>query len=506
MTKSINYYNLRLLLLLLLLLFSKHANAQMGYEIIVNLKNSKDSIAYLTFYQFDKMFIKDTCIFVKNGKIIFKGKTKLNTGIYSVVSQQKSIYFYFFVEEQNQKLEFKNDKEPENIQGLYALNSPSQSNFIDYLKFVSNQNINFINYKNSVFLKDKKDTLLLVEKQKEIEKEIANYEKDFYTKNKSTFIGDVVNFKIEKILENIPNASNGRSDSLMVYTYYKKHYWDNVNFKANETMKNPFFYNKLKKYFETVIVQNPDSISVEIDRIMEKTEKGSDLKKTLLAHFINYYETSKIMGFDKVFVHLSDAYLKKGEGAGIYKDESVIDSIIKRADLLKPLLVGSVAPELYLIQAKDYEVINKMGFNNVKDSTDVTNKYYANVDEINKMFLTLQSVTSDYIILVFWDVDCGHCQTEIPKLLKVHNDLIKQGKDVKVISVYTMHDGEKFFNYSIKNGLTNWINVYDGVYINNLITKYDVYSTPVIYILDSKKKILAKKIGVEQVKDIINFK
>jgi thiol-disulfide isomerase/thioredoxin len=279
-----------------------------------------------------------------------------------------------------------------------------------------------------------------------------------------------------------------------------------VNFKANETMKNPFFYNKLKKYFETVIVQNPDSISVEIDRIMEKTEKGSDLKKTLLAHFINYYETSKIMGFDKVFVHLSDTYLKKGEGAGIYYDETVIDSIIKRADLLKPLLVGSVVPELYLIQAKDYAVINKMGFNNVKDSNDATNKYYSNVDEINKMFLTLQSVTSDYIILVFWDVDCGHCQTEIPKLLKVHNDLIKQGKDVKVISVYTMHDGEKFFNYSIKNGLTNWINVYDGVYINNLITKYDVYSTPVIYILDSKKKILAKKIGVEQVKDIINFK
>ena len=169
-------------------------------------------------------------------------------------------------------------------------------------------------------------------------------------------------------------------------------------------------------------------------------------------------------------------------------------------------MVGSVAPELYLIQAKDYEVINKMGFNNVKDSTDVTNKYYANVDEINKMFLTLQSVTSDYIILVFWDVDCGHCQTEIPKLLMVYNDLIKQGKNVKVISVYTMHDGEKFLNYTIKNGLTNWTNVYDGVYINNLINKYDVYSTPVIYVLDDKKKILAKKIGVEQVKDIINFK
>jgi thiol-disulfide isomerase/thioredoxin len=492
--------------LLIFILIPYFAYTQAGYEIIANLNKSKDTIAFLTYYQFDKTFIKDTCFTVKNGKIIFKGKSKLDTGIYSIVSQQKTIYFDFFVDEQNQKLEFNNEKEPDNIQGLFTLNSPSQSNFIDYLKFVSKQNINFINYKNSLILKDKKDTLFLVEKQKEIEKEITIYEKDFYTKNKSSFIGNVVNFKIEKTLENVPNASNGRPDSLMVYNYYKKHYWDNVNFKANETMRNPFFFNKLKKYFETVIVQNPDSIGVEIDRIMEKTEKGSDLKKTLLAHFINYYETSKIMGFDKVFVHLSDAYLKKGEGVGIYNDESVIDSIIKRADLLKPLLVGSVAPELYLIQAKDFAVINKMGFNDVKDSTDVTNKYYANVDEINKMFLTLQSVTSDYIILVFWDVDCGHCQTEIPKLLTVYNDLIKQGKNVKVISVYTMHDGEKFLNYTIKNGLTNWTNVYDGVYINNLINKYDVYSTPVIYILDSKKKILAKKIGVEQVKDIINFK
>ena len=482
------------------------AYTQVGYEIIVNLNKSKDTIAYLTFYQFDKTFIKDTCYSAKNGKIIFKGKTKLDTGIYSIVSQQKTIYFDFFVDEQNQKLEFNNEKEPDNIQGLFALNSPSQTNFIDYLKFVSKQNINFTNHKNSLILKDKKDTLLLIEKQKEIEKEITIYEKDFYNKNKSSFIGNVVNFKIEKILENVPNASNGRPDSLMVYNYYKKHYWDNVNFKVNETMKNPFFYNKLKKYFETVIVQNPDSIIVELDRIMEKTEKGSDLKKTLLAYFINYYETSKIMGFDKVFVHLSDAYLKVGEGTGIYKDETVIESIIKRADLLKPLLVGSIAPELYLIQAKDFAVINKMGFNDVKDSTDVTNKYYANVDELNKMFLTLQSVTADYIILVFWDVDCGHCQTEIPKLLMVYNDLIKQGKNVKVISVYTMHDGEKFLNYTIKNGLTNWTNVYDGAYINNLINKYDVYSTPVIYVLDGKKKILAKKISVEQVKEIINFK
>ena len=493
----------RFLVVLIFNFLANIAYPQSGYEIIVNLNNSKDSIAYLTYYQFDKTYIKDTCLVAKKGRIVFKGKTKLDTGIYSIVSQQKTIYFDFFVDDENQRLEFKNDGAPENIQGLQVLNSSSQSTFINYLKFVSEQNLNFVQYKNNLILKTKKDTLSLIEKQKEIEQEISKYEIDFYNKNKSSFIGNVVNLKIEKKLVNIPLASNGRLDSIAEYKYYKDHYWDNVNFKANESMKNPFFYNKLKKYFESVVVQNPDSIIVEVDRILSKTEKGSDLKKTVLAYLINAFETSKIMGFDKIFVHLSERYMKTGEGIGIYKDESVINSIIKRAEILKPLLIGNIAPELYLIKASDYAKINQMGFNSVKDSDDVTKKYYANVDEISKMFVTLSSITADHIILVFWDVDCSHCQTEIPKLAEVYNELKKTNKNVKVFSVYTMHDGQKFFKYTIEKGLNDWINVYDGVYINNLINKYDIYSTPVIYILDKNKTIKAKRIGIEQIKNFI---
>ena len=34
---------------------------------------------------------------------------------------------------------------------------------------------------------------------------------------------------------------------------------------------------------------------------------------------------------------------------------------------------------------------------------------------------------------------------------------------------------------------------------------YDIYSTPVIYVLDETKKIIAKRIDAEQVEDIIRF-
>jgi nicotinate-nucleotide adenylyltransferase len=33
-----------------------------------------DTLAYLTYYQMDKTYIKDTCTTIKNGKIIFEGK------------------------------------------------------------------------------------------------------------------------------------------------------------------------------------------------------------------------------------------------------------------------------------------------------------------------------------------------------------------------------------------------------------------------------------------------
>jgi len=478
------------------------ASAQSGYEITINLKNCNDTLAYLTYYQFDKTLIKDTCTTIKNGKIVFKGKKKLDKGIYSLVSQQKSIVFDFFIDDNTQNLQLNSESGVDIVKNLSAANSDKENDFFTYLKYIGQQNKDFLDLKSKTELKTKKDTLALAEKQKEFEKKIADYEEKFISQNRGSFIADVLNIKTEKILKDVPKASNGRPDSLAVYNFYQKHYWDNVDFKDDGTMRNPFFTNKLKKYFETVVVTHPDSICVEIDRMMGKTVQGSLLNKLLLAHFTYTYETSKIMGFDKVFVHMSDKYFKTGKAAGIYDDEEVVQKIIKRADKLKPLLVGATAQELFMIKAEDFNKMKAMGFENAKNSEEMTKVFYANVNEVNKMWVKLSDVKADYTILVFWDVDCGHCQKEIPKLLDAYNELLKEKKDVKVFSVYMQHEGEKYLKYIAEHKLP-WINVYDGAHYNNAIEKYDVYSTPVIYILDKNKIIKAKRIEAEKTKDII---
>ncbi len=483
---------------------SFYVKAQMGYDITINLKNSKDTVAYLTFYQFDKTYIKDTCSKIKNGRIIFKGKKKLDKGIYSLISQEKSLYFDFFIDDETQKLDLVSDASTSVAKNIIATNSEHENDFFNYVKFIGKQNEDLEEVKKASKGLSKKDSIASVNvKQIELDKLIKDYEENFLEKKKGKYIADVLNLKSEKLLKDIPKASNGRPDSLMVYQYYKKHYWDNVNFKDDGTIRNPFFYNKLTKYFDNLVVRHPDSVSVEIDRMMNKTDPKNLLPKLLLAHFTYTYETSKIMGFDKVFVHIIDKYFKTGRVNEVY-DAGVIKQIIKQAEKIRPLLVGSKAPNLSLINASDRGEIVKMGFETAKTSEEVTKVFYQNQTKINAMFNKLEDIKADYLILAFWDVDCSHCKIEIPKLLEEYHKLLKEGKDVKVYCVYTQNDGEKYIKYIQENKL-DWINVYDGVHFNNVIEKYDVFSTPVVYLLDKNKVIKAKRIGVEQVPEIINI-
>ena len=106
-------------------------------------------------------------------------------------------------------------------------------------------------------------------------------------------------------------------------------------------------------------------------------------------------------------------------------------------------------------------------------------------------------------MLVFWASDCGHCQTEIPKLQENLNT-IKGKIDFKVFAVQTKEEFEDWRKFIIKNKL-EFINVFDPVHLNNLKERFDIYSTPVIYILDKEKKIKAKRLSADQTLDMLKM-
>jgi len=49
-----------------------------------------------------------------------------------------------------------------------------------------------------------------------------------------------------------------------------------------------------------------------------------------------------------------------------------------------------------------------------------------------------------------------------------------------------------------------WINVSDLYNNTRFRDFYDIYSTPVIYLLDDKKRIIAKRLDTEKLRDFIN--
>lgn len=475
--------------------------AQSGHEIKINLKNCKDTVAYLAFYQFDKLYVADTCKKVVNGNIVFKGKKNLDKGVYFLLSQDKANYFDFIIDEQSQKQQFTSDKS-DLLGNLKAVNSKQNENFFNYIRFVTAKNKELDSFKKSIKEQKKSDSTVLFAKEYKVLNEVV-LENDLKTisENKGNYLSEMINLKSEKAAKDIPKASNGRPDSIFSYHYYKKHFWDGVNFQDDAMLRNPFFANKIKQYFNTAVVQHPDSICVEIDRMLLKTKQGTKMNMLLLAYFTSTYEIPKIMGLDKVFVYMVDNYFKTGKAKGVY-DDSVIKLIINRGNVLTPLQLGKAAPELYMIDISSHDKIAKMGFDTAKTTEEITKLYYDNKSEIEKSYVTLSSIKADYLVLLFWDVDCSHCQKEVPKILEMYHDFQKENKDVKVFGVYTQNEVDKYKKYIIDNKI-DWINVYDGVHVNNLKDKYDVVTTPVIYILDKNKVIKAKGIGSEAIKSII---
>lgn len=471
-----------------------------GYKLEFNLTNCKDTMVFLAKYTFDKQYIVDTCKKVKNGKIILSNNKEIEKGVYFLVSQDKVRYFDFFINENNK---FSINGDIKEIRTFKIKGSKENEKFFEYIKYIATKNEMYNKLKDKAQQMPKEDSAKFMEKEiKQLNDDVRKFQKDFYNANKGSFLADVINLQIPKEPDNIPKASNGRPDSIYVYYYIKNHYWDGVNFKDDRLLITPFFGEKIKNYFERTIPQVPDSAIKETDKILSQCGPKSDMFKFLLAYLTPYYEAHKIMGFDKVFVHIIDKYIRTGMANELY-DEETIKNIIHKGDILKSLLIGNQAPELLMIDTAGGKITNKMGFDTARTSEGVTKLYYDNVQKITPLLVSLYQTKADYIILVFWDVDCGHCQKEIPELVKTYNDL-KQKYDVKVFAVYTHTEYDKWRKFIIEKKL-NFINVYDPIHINNIREKYDIFSTPVIYLLDKNKIIRAKKISHDAIPKIIEF-
>jgi len=105
----------------------------------------------------------------------------------------------------------------------------------------------------------------------------------------------------------------------------------------------------------------------------------------------------------------------------------------------------------------------------------------------------LSSVNSKYTVLYFTDPDCSICKPFSMELKKIYNLLKKRG--VTVISINSGGNSAEFAQYN-RNNRNPWpaLSPKDDNYYE-LFDKFETEQVPMIYLLDSNRRILAKKIN-----------
>ncbi len=460
---------------------------QTTYKIKVKVKGITDSLAYLGTYTGKNLFLYDTAVVQPDGSFIFEN-TDLPHGVYAIIPSMKPPkYFDILVNETNIELETTID----NLAGDVVVKKSKENKlFFKYVSFLSSQA-----KKKEPILKERKTAQDSndIEKVKALEKEIIKidsavilYQKNVAKKHKDKFFGKLVNMSVEI---DIPDPDKKVKDSNQWrYNYWMNNFWNNVDLSDDRLGKSALFYNQMEAYFMKVIPQVPDSIIKRIDWFLAQLKPNGFMMKSAIEFLAYAHAKTKIMGMESVYVHVCDNYILNGKSEWI--DNGRIEKLRPKVDKLRPTLIGKIAPNLIL-----------------PDST-------------KKNWINLNNVSNEYTMLIFWSDDCGHCKTEIPKFKKFYDSIKKNTKiDLEVYAVCTNIKNEGWIKF-INDKDLNWINVSDFqdmrvnhmLYLNsgkttlnsiNYRNIYDVYVTPVAYLLDKNKKIIAKQFDSEQATEIL---
>jgi thiol-disulfide isomerase/thioredoxin len=457
----------RVLGLIVFLFGITNVYADGGYELKLTIKGVKDEMCQLAYYFGDKQYIKDSARADAKGLVVFKGTGSLPGGIYLTVTPSRKYFEMLIDKEQHFSMETDTS---DFIASMKVKGSKDNEQFYSYLQWISNKGKQMESLKKELDAAKGNETKTkeIRDLQMEIDKEVKAYKIKFADENPDRLLSKIFLAGWEPEIPEAPLLENGKKDSTFAYRYYKAHYFDKLDMKDDRLLRSPVFAGKIKQYIEKLTPQIPDSINAAASRIIDMTDENGEIFKYLVYYITNTYEKSEIMGMDAVFVYMAKKYYLSGKAYWI--DDSQKEKIRERVIALEPCLLGVKATNITLLK-NDFHPVS------------------------------LYEIKNKYTILYFWDPSCGHCQKVTPKLSEFYNTKAKD-LDLEIIGVYIEADTTEWFKY-IKEKELKWINAADLLGKANFRKYYDIYSTPVIYLMDRNKKLIAKRIDVEKLEDFI---
>ena len=442
-----------------------------GYEITVNISGLQDSTIFLAYHFGDKQYIKDTISLDAGGKGVFAGNEDLPQGIYMVVLPGKK---YFEILMSTDQIFTVGCKYDDYINSLKFSGSDENSSFIAYQRrwMEMQKTASGINKRFQSNKQNPDSVKILSEAQKKQEELMKSYLREVIRENDRNLLSVLVKAMLPVEVPAIAVPPGSRNpDSLkwvLTYVYNKNHFFDNLDLTDERLLRTPILQARLNTFFTNVLIQSPDSISKEIDKIIDRVENNYKVFQFISVYLFNHFRDSEIMGHDAIVVKLADEIYLSGKADWVSDDFK--DDLRKQVDRIRPNLIGKKATDLIM-------------------------------DSYMERFVSLYDIEKEFTILYFWEPDCGHCKEATPKLKAYYDKAKDQG--VEIFAVCTTAEKAKWKKY-IEDNKLDWINGWDPERKTNFGYYYNVETTPMVYILDRNKIIIAKKISVDDIESFIN--
>ncbi len=454
--------------------------AEKGYKLTLNTNGYKSQYVYLAYHYGKIKALADSALVNPSGIAIFSGADPLPGGIYFMVSPKKEILFELLLDK-DQAFSMKLDTA--NPSAAQFTNSPLNSDFQAYTRYVNTKGAAISRLQQSLAsAKNSNDSTVITTEMRTLNQEIIDYRTSYNKTSSANFLNALFAALQEPVVPPANQHPKGAYDSSYAFNYFKSHYWDGVKFNDDRLIRTPFYEARIDRYLRDMVSPDPDSIKKEIDIILGQAVSSKESFKYLLTHFVQKYINPEYMGQDAVFVHLFEKYINGNPEVNWFTDKYQ-KYMTDRAYSLMANLIGNPAWDIIM--------------------TDTSGK-----------LSNLYEVKAAFTVICFWDPTCGHCKEMVPKLDSIYQAKWKKN-DVKIFGVMTEGGRDNWTRYIRENNLNDWIHVHQTEAQRDAESNsgkpgfrqlYDVYQTPVLYLLDKDKRIIAKKLTYQQLDNILDLK
>ncbi len=435
-----------LFILSLFFLTQCHTNGQ-GHKIKMEVKGAANLKATLAHYYEDQFITVKEATFDSKAIVTFTDTEKLDGGVYMLVVGEKGYFDFLITDDQD-----------------FILTTDT-SDFVKNMKVKGSE-------ENEIFYAHQKqiqEISLKIDKLEEQKKQSTDSAKINQINIEIAVLNKEFENKWRVTAEKYPDAFFTKLLRAMYSFYATDDPLSYVDFTDPRLIRTPFFYNIIRHHIAKNIEQTTNIINQENDKLL-KLCTNDTVFQYISIYLLNFYRTFTKNGMNEVFVNIADKYFLNNN---TWIDSASVTMIKKQREIYASSMVGA--------KAYDFKFLTTTA-----DSLTVTN--------IND---------GKFLLLFFWSVGCGHCETAAESIKKRYDKL--QTMDIKILGINTdAKTIDEWKKYIDKQGYT-WNNGIDTNQLSRFREYYYVASTPIMYVIDNKGTIVNKMFGEIQIEDFLKY-